>query len=299
MISRPLIEGFRGVARHWAMALSSAVAVTMTLIIVSVFAIFTFHLTKFTTNFEEGVMISAMIDFDHETPEEELAIRNQIAKIEGVNEITYYTKEQEYDYFLQMWEDDERTQQLFEGFRDDNYMHDAYYVTVHSGYDISVVAGQIKSIAGIANVSYGGQSTLDIVSALQAIRRFGTFLVGGLCILAVFLIQNTIKLTIYARQDEIDIMRNVGATNMFIRSPFLFEGVIIGTIGSLIPIIVTVWSYNTLYTRTEGIIVSNMFRLAQPNPYIYYEALFLFGMGVGVGLLGSLLSVNRYLRWKR
>ena len=299
MISRPLLEGFRGVARHWAMALSSALAVTVTLVIVSIFTIFTYHLTRFTTNFEEGIMISVMIDFAYESPEEELRIRNQIAQIEGVNEITYYTKEQEYEYFLEMWKDDERTQQLFEGFRDDNYMHDAYYVTALSGYDISLISEQIKTIEGVSNVSYGGQSTLDIVSALQAIRRFGSILVTGLCILAVFLIQNTIKLTIYARQDEIDIMRNVGATNMFIRSPFLIEGVIIGAIGALIPIILTVWMYNAFYKKTDGIIISSMFRLAPPNPYIAYESLFLLGMGVGVGLVGSLLSVNRYLRWKR
>ena len=94
-------------------------------------------------------------------------------------------------------------------------------------------------------------------------------------------------------------MRNVGATNSFIRSPFVIEGIIIGVLGSIIPIALTVWGYTTLYQQSGGVLVSNMFKLVKPNPYIFYLAGILLGIGVVVGFVGSLLSVNRYLRWKR
>ena len=148
-------------------------------------------------------------------------------------------------------------------------------------------------------MNYGGQSTVSMVDTMSMVRKIGGFLVIGLTLLAVFLIQNTIKLTISARKDEITIMRNVGATNSFIRSPFVIEGIIIGVLGSIIPIALTVWGYITLYQRSGGILVSNMFKLVKPNPYIFYLAGILLGIGVVVGFIGSLLSVNRYLRWKR
>ena len=113
------------------------------------------------------------------------------------------------------------------------------------------------------------------------------------------MIQNTIKLTISARKDEITIMRNVGATNSFIRSPFVIEGIIIGVLGAIIPVGLTIWGYTILYKQTGGFIVSNMFKLVKPNPFIYYVVGILLGLGVVVGLIGSILSVNRYLRWKR
>ena len=152
---------------------------------------------------------------------------------------------------------------------------------------------------GIYEVNYGGQSTISIVSAMALIRKVGGVLVLGLSLLAIFLIQNTIKLTITARAREIAIMRNVGATNGFIRSPFLIEGIIIGILGALVPIGLTIWAYYALYQYTGGVLISNMFHLVQPYPFVIYVSAVLLVIGVLVGLIGSYISVTRYLRWKR
>mgnify|MGYP001909735606 FL=1 len=298
MISRPIKEGFSGVGRHLAMAISSAIAVTITLLIISLFIIFSYNVQNFTKNIESSMEISVMVDYNYEDSAKEDAIQKSIEAIDGVKKVTYSNKDQEFQYYIDSF-DDEKTKEAFEPFKDDNPMHDAFYVEATSGDQITEIASEIQKIEGVAEVNYGGQSTVSMVDTMAMVRKIGGFLVIGLTLLAIFLIQNTIKLTISARKDEITIMRNVGATNSFIRSPFVIEGIIIGVLGSIIPIALTVWGYTTLYQQSGGILVSNMFKLVKPNPYIFYLAGILLGIGVVVGFVGSLLSVNRYLRWKR
>ncbi len=296
MISRPIKEGFSGVGRHLAMSISSAIAVTITLIIISLFVIFSLNVQNFTKNIESSMEISVMVAYDSEDKED--TIKQQIEAIDGVKTVTFSDKAQEFQYYIDSFEDEE-TKEAFEPFRDDNPMHDAFYVEAESGDQITEIAKTIQNIEGVSEVNYGGQSTVSMVDTMSAIRKIGGFLVIGLTILAIFLIQNTIKLTISARKDEITIMRNVGATNSFIRSPFVIEGIIIGVLGAIIPVGLTIWGYTFLYQQTGGFIVSNMFKLVKPNPFIYYVGGILLGLGVVVGLIGSILSVNRYLRWKR
>jgi len=106
MISRPIREGFRGVGRHWAMSFSSAIAVTITLLIISLFLIFTFNVQNFTRGIEQSVDIYASVSFDHESSEDEQKIRTQIEAIEGVGEVQFNSKAEEFDYYLNSFEDE-------------------------------------------------------------------------------------------------------------------------------------------------------------------------------------------------
>ncbi len=295
MISRAIKEGFSGVGRHWAMSISSAIAVAITLTIISLFLIFTSHLQAFTKNVESSMEISVLVDFDYESSTEEKRIEDSIKAIEGVRKVSFSTKEQEFNYYINQY-DDEETRAVFEPFREDNPMHDAFYVEAVSGDQIRAIADQIRTIEGVSDVNYGGQSTIDMVSAMINIRRFGGIFVLALSVLAIFLIQNTIKLTIYARQDEIDIMRNVGATNSFIRAPFVWEGIITGVLGAILPIVLTIQGYFFVYKLVHGVMFSSMFKMIAPVPFIYYISAVLLAIGILVGLIGSWLSVTRYLR---
>lgn len=298
MISRPIKEGFRGVSRHWGMSISSAIAVTITLIIISLFLIFTWNVQNFTRNIESSMEISVMISYDSESEEQEASIKSQIEKINGVKSVTYSSKDQEFQYYIDSF-DDERTKEAFEPFREDNPMHDAYYVEAESGDQIVSIADQIQKIDGVDGVNYGGQSTIMMVDTMTSIRRVGTIFVLALTLLAIFLIQNTIKLTIAARKDEITVMRNVGATNHFIRAPFVCEGIIIGILGSVIPILLTIYGYGAVYEHTGGVLISSVFRLVNPVPFTWILSGILLLIGIVVGFIGSWLSVTRYLRWKR
>ena len=297
-IWRPIKEGFLGVFRHGAMSLQSGSAVTITLIIISLFLIFTMNVSRFTQGIEQSVQISATVGYDYESAQEEDRISLAIQGIDGVDKVTFSTKAEEFQYYLDSFTD-ERTKEAFRPFEQDNPMHDAFYVTVREGKDLQTVADAIREIEGIDSVNFGGASALQLVNMLQSIRTGGGLLALALSILAIFLIANTIKLTIMARADEIAIMRNVGARNGFIRSPFVVEGVIIGALGAIPPIILTYYMYNSVYKFTGGYLITRMFSLIPPEQFLPTACTILLAIGVVVGLLGSFFSVSKYLRWKR
>lgn len=297
MISRSIKEGFRGVGRHFAMALSSAIAITVTLLLISIFSIVVMNINNFTQNVEEGMEISVVVSWDHDTEEEEAQLKEQIEALEGVKNVKFYSKDEEYQFYLESQNED--TRQSLEDMNLDNPMHDAFYVELEDGSRLRDISSTISKMEGVEEVDYGGTSTEMMVKVMNTIRRGGSLLVLGLTILAIFLIQNTIKLTIYARQDEITIERSVGATNHFIRSPFVVEGMIIGVMGAIIPILATWFGYKYIYQRTGGYIISAVLRLIKPMPMSLYLCVGLLVVGVLVGLIGSYFSVTRYLRWKR
>ena len=297
-IFRPIRDGFKGVGRHASMSIQSASAVTLALIIISLFLMFSMTVQNFTKGIEESVSISVLVDYSKESAEDEDAISLAIKNISGVSTVTYSSKDEEFQYYLESF-DDEKTRKAFEPFKDSNPMHDAFYVETTSGSNIEAIAEEISNIEGVYKVNYGGDSAVSLISALRTIRNGGWIIALALSLLAIFQIQNTIKLTIMARADEIAIMRNVGAKNSFVRSPFMVEGLIIGALGSIIPIAITYFGYNKLYEMTGGHLISNMFSLIAPVPFIYRICGALLIIGMLVGLLGSFLSVTKYLRWKR
>ena len=118
-------------------------------------------------------------------------------------------------------------------------------------------------------------------------------------LLALILIVNTIKITIQARSVEIQIMRTIGASNLFIQMPFVLEGVFIGLFGSLIPIIVTIWGYAYAYNALGGILFTELFPLRDIYPFVLQLSYLLMLLGIILGLVGSYISVSRYLRGVR
>ena len=138
-----------------------------------------------------------------------------------------------------------------------------------------------------------------LVRAMDGIRIAGGIFVIALSVLAIFLISNTIKSAIYSRNNEISIMRNVGATNGFIKMPFMIEGMVIGMIGAIVPILITLFGYSYLYNALNGVLLISMFKMQPVIPFAIYVSVALLATGMIVGMLGSFFAVNKYLRWKR
>ena len=181
MISRPIREGFRGVGRHMGMAVSSAIAVTITLLIISIFGILTWNVRAFTQNIESSLDIYASVEKGKE--DQESVIKQKILAIDGVESVEFSTADQEFDLYLKSF-DDEKTREAFEPLRDRQPMHDAFYVKAKEGSDIAAIADKLEEMKenneGIYEVNYGGQSTISIVSAMALIRKVGGVLVLGL-----------------------------------------------------------------------------------------------------------------------
>ena len=294
-LGRHIKEGFYGIVRHGGMSLSSASAVSITLIIISIFAMLTFNMQNIAQNIEGSVKISALVAYDSEDLESD--IQEQISAISGVADVEFSDKEAEFDYYVSSF--DEEEQEIFTPYKEDNPFHDAFYIEVSDGDMLTQVANQIAQIEGISGVNYGGESATTLINTMNNIKYGGLILVIALSLLAIYLVQNTIKITISSRSKEIWIMRNVGAKNGYIRAPFLVEGILIGFLGAIIPILITIFGYIYLYNFLGGILLSNVFVLIPPHPFILEVSLGLLGLGVIVGFLGSYISVSKSLRWRR
>jgi cell division transport system permease protein len=295
-IGRHIKEGFIGVIRHSAMSVSAATAVTITLLLVSLFLLLTLNIQQITKNVEESVQIHVKI-LDSTSAELIKTTEVEITKLPGVRKVTYSDKNSELDRFIASFGADGKIFEMYRG--ENNPLRNAYLVDVQKSAALDVLAAKIQTLKGIESVNYGGENTLRLVSMMDSISKGGLMLVTILSFLAIFLISNTIKITIYARSVEIHIMRTLGATNHFIRFPFLIEGILIGLLGSILPILITIFGYQYLYTSLNGVLVSNLLIMRPVFPMVFQVSGILAGLAVVVGLTGSFISVTRHLRWNR
>ncbi len=292
---RHIKEGFIGVRRHFAMAISSASAVTITLTMIGVFAVLVSNVAFLTQEIEQSISLVALIDYDVTDQTQLNSMKKQIENMDGVLSVEYRTKDQEFDYYNEQYPDMVEFSELY---REDNPFHDVYIVSLTEGSSMSTIKTNIGKINGISSVEDGGTNTYRLINILQETRLAGAIFVLALVLLAIYLIYNTIKVTIATRKDEIIIMRNVGAKNGYIRAPFLVEGIIIGVIGSIIPIGLIIYGYYRLYNLSGGVL-AGVLSLIPVFPYILYLSLALLLIGIVVGFIGSYISVCKYLRLTR
>ena len=158
------------------------------------------------------------------------------------------------------------------------------------------VCKYIKTIDNVETVKYGEGMVESIVSAFDVVQKVTVIIVIALVIVTAFLISNTIKLTIFSRQREISIMRVVGASNFSIKTPFVIEGMVIGALGSIVPIIVIIYGYLALYNHFEGQLFSPLIKLIKPTPFIYQTSIAVLLIGIVVGMIGSSKAVRKYLK---
>lgn len=295
-ITRLIKEGFLGVFRHFALAFSSMSSMAVTLVLMSIFMMLNQNINQITHQIEQNV--SLYVQIDDETKEDEIEdLENDIKNISGVSEVMFSSKHDELEFFIE--NRGEEGEELFGAFRgDDNPFLDTFIINLRSGSDIKNVADKISEKEEIYSVSYGGEATQTLLDIMENIRNVGFIFVVILGGVAVFLIANTIGATINSRNEEISIMRTVGATNWYIRLPFVIEGIIIGLIGSMIPVALTIFGYTKLY-ESQSLNLDSMFKLIEPTPMVYELSLIILVAGAGIGAIGSLISVSRRLRWTR
>jgi len=295
-IIRPFKEGFMGIIRHLAMSVSSIMAVMVTLFLVSLFLILTVNLQQITDSVQSKVQIHVQI-----LNEVDLAnigdLKRKILEIPGVVAVDYSDKDDELNHFIESYGEEGKIFEMYRG--EKNPLRNAFIIEVSEGSLIDQVSLKVKALDGIESVNYGGLNALKLIEILNSVTDSGLILVLVLGLLAIFLITNTIKMSIHSRMQEIQIMRTIGATNGFIRTPFLIEGILIGFIGSIIPIGLTIFGYKYIFETMNGVLLSDIFILRPVFPFVFYLSYLLVLLGVSVGLLGSFISVSRYLRTVR
>ena len=282
------------------MSFSAITAVAVTLLLVALFSVLSLNVQSFMGSIEQNITIRAMVDnnfdpakiYNPKTQTDPLG--DQIRAIEGVSAVEFVSKEEEFDRYIKLTKD---SAPFLERYKEKNPMSDVYKVTLNEGNsDYDGISAQIKALEGVKTVSYGTGGIYKLIDLFQQVSNVMLFFMGALILLAVFLISNTIKLTIYNRKTEIQIMRLVGASNGYIRFPFILEGIIIGLLGAVIPATLAFILYGKLLENYEhGFFMSPTLQLASMSD-IQMIALALFGIGAIVGMVGSLISVGRYLK---
>lgn len=294
-IGRSFKEAFWGITHHVAMVISTANAVTITLVLVSVLSLLIANISQITYDVEDDIQLYVKIE--NEVLDEDIqSIQNKISRIAGVEEIEYSDADNELDRFIAAYGE---AGKIYEIYRQDNPLSRVFIIKVANGYSLAELSTQISTVEGIQSVDFGGATVEDFVKLLNGIREVGTIFVIALALLAIFLIYNTIKITINSRKEEIGIMRLVGATNSYIRSPLVLEGMCIGVLGSIIPILLTIFGYNYIYTSLNGQLVSGILKLIDVFPFTLWVSLLVLVAGVTVGVIGSYISATIYLRYKR
>lgn len=293
ILGRNIRDAFKSVFRNFSLSIASISCITITLLVVSISVILAQNVNNFAKEVEKDVTIVTFLNVDI-TEQQKNEVEKQIQKIDGVDTYTYQSKS---EISKDMMESSEVFKNIMENWTDEESpIQPTFLVKVKDIDHIGDVAKQIKQIKNVSVVKYGEGMVEQLVSVFDMIQKVGLCIVVALIIVTAFLITNTIKITIFSRRREIDIMRLVGASNINIKIPFIFEGLFLGILGSILPILVTTYGYVSLYNNFDGQFFSQFIRLIKPEPFIYTVSGLLLLIGILVGMFGSYRAVKKHLK---
>ncbi len=293
MLGRSFRDAFKSVIRNFSLSLASISCITITLIIVAIAIMASLNINNFTDEIEKDLTIVVFLDRDADASDIK-NVKTELDKIANVEKITFISKDEVKE---QMREESEVFAKVLDGYEEgESPLKDTYQVKVKEIEKIKVTADRIKKIESVSVVRYGEGMVEKLVSAFASIKNVTYGVVIALILVTIFLIVNTIKLTISARKREIGIMRLVGASNFTIKTPFIIEGMILGVLGSIVPVIFTTYGYMAFYKHFDGYLFSQLIVLIKPEPFIYTTSLMVIIIGILVGMIGSASAVKKYLK---
>lgn len=298
-ILRHFREGFKNIVRNGWMTFASVSSICISLFILGVFLLLTLNVNNLTDQIESQVQIRVFLNLDaDETVVAEM--QNAIGDIAEVSKVQFVSKEEGLELLRSSLGEDA---DLLEGYEEDeNPLPFSFTVEVFEPLTIKFAAKQIEAInekyetRPIQSVKYGQGTVEALFRVTTAVRNIGLVIVFGLSLTAMFLISNTIKMTILARRREIGIMKLVGATNNFIRWPFFIEGALIGFFGSAITAGLLMFGYHELVNGTQAELGLMMIRLVTLEDAMTLVVGVLVGLGTLIGIWGSVISVRKYLK---
>lgn len=293
ILVRNIRDGFKNVVRNLSLSFASISCITVTLLLVAVSMIGSLNVENFTKTIRDDFTIVTYIN-NEITEEEENDIKETIQQISNVESITFESKK---EIAENMKQESEIFNNIISSWSEsENPLYDTFKVKVKDSEKISKTADKIKKIKGVAQVKYGEGMIDSLMKIFNILEKILIVIVVSLVVVTAFLIVNTIKITIFSRQEEVEIKRLVGASNFSIKQPFVIEGLFLGLLGSIIPVIVTIYAYSIFYDKTGGIIFSHFIKLVDPYPFVFIISGILVLIGVVVGMLGSSSAVRRYLK---
>lgn len=283
-------ESVISLRRNSLMSFASISTVALSLLILGIFLVMVLNLNNMASVLESQVQISVYLQdnlSDHEMRE----IGTRISKLPGVTQVLYVSKEEAMSRFKTRLGEQ---QGLLTALGETNPLPNAFEVKVDKPERVKPVAEAAGQLKGVENAKFGQEVVENLFNLTKLMRIFGLILIIFLAMAALFIISNTIRITVFARRREIAIMKYVGATDWFIRWPFLLEGMFLGIGGALIAVLLIGQIYGGL---TREIYQTLAFLPLIPQyPFITNISIVLLIVGATIGALGSSISLRKYMK---
>ncbi len=287
-------EGFVNTYRNILMSLASVIIVVATLIVFGFFLLIALNLELNINVIKDQPQLEVFCNIeldDNQVDQVEEAVKNN-------NNVLKYQKVTKAEAFEKMKARFGEESVILDGY-DEDILPISFIINLKDPTTSAEVAEEFRGLSGVHEVSFH-QKTIDLISkATYWIRFISGFMIVILLVISVFIISNTIKITVFARRKEINIMKFIGATDWFIRWPFVVEGVIIGILGAVIAFIISGVGYNALEGKFYKDLISlnmNLLKMLKISDIWIQLVLYYSVIGVVVGAVGSFLSIRRYLR---
>ena len=283
-------EVFRSLRRNNWMSFASIGTVAVSLFVLGVFLLLVLNMNRMASALESQVQISVYLE-DGLSADDRKDIASDIEALQGIESIRYISKDEAKARLEDRLGDQKY---LLDALGDKNPLPDSFEVVVKSPDLVETAAKAIDRMDGVQEAKYGQDVIEHLFAITRLIRIFGLVLMVLLAGATLFLISNTIRLTVFARRKEIAIMKYVGATDWFIRWPFLLEGMVLGFVGGVLAAIALQSFYAAMAAKIYETLA--FFPLLPQYPYMYYVSAAILLSGMGIGALGSTISLKRFLK---
>ncbi|NBG87351.1 permease-like cell division protein FtsX [Isachenkonia alkalipeptolytica] len=286
-------QGLLGLWRNRGMSIASIGSVTASLLVLGVIITLVINMNNIAL-MGQSQFDNIQVYLEEELENEKIdSIGTELESIQGVANVEYESQDDALDKMKESWGEQGYLLDTLEN----NPLPNSYIVYFQELEASQAVVRNIQGISGVDEVRYYQDVIDNLVNIADFVQVAGLFLIVILGLIAVFIISNTIKLTLNARRQEITIMKYVGATNWFIRWPFVIEGIFLGLIGSLIALTVVYFGYeyiyNLVYTRFYALFAEY---IVSADAMLQQISLVFVVLGIGVGILGSLISMRKHLK---
>lgn len=284
-------ETYKSIRRNGFMSFASISTVAVSLLVLGMFLLISLNTNNLAQHLESQVQISVYMQ-DSANAQDLKNTETKLKSIPGVVKVTPVTKVQAMERFKKRLGDQQK--QLLASLGKDNPFPNSFDVQVASPDKIKTVSEPISKLPKVETAKFGQEIVEHLFNLTRIMRFGGALLVVFLAMATLFIISNTIRLTVFARRKEVIIMRYVGATDWFIRWPFILEGMTLGFAGAVVASFIIDVSYGALLSKIHATLA--FLPMLPSSPLLYYVTGFLLVAGTGIGALGSFISLRKFLK---
>lgn len=283
-------EGLHGIAAHGFMSFAAVTVIAACLLITGTFGLLAYNIDILIDGLESQNEIVVYIDETY-TREQALELKEQILSVENVQEVVFVSKEELFDNYLETLGEDAA---VMEDLRDDNPLRDGYRVIMKDVALHGQTVAALEKVTGIASTNSQKEISDRLIQIRRVVNAVSLTLIALLGAVSIFIISNTVRLAMFARREEISIMKMVGATNGFIRTPFIIEGITLGMMASLVAFFAQWGVYK--YIVVELMQGTAIFNMVEFDTFALSLLLVLAAAGLVLGVGGSVIPIRKFLK---